>query len=112
MRRVLLPVLPGPREPDDRIAPFAGYFTDPLTAPLAGSDCDPGSPRCAAHCGRRRARRPGLRRLMPRPLVTSRVFPSWRGLGYDDALLAAGLDVLASEGSATAAVGADEDDWP
>jgi len=32
--RVLLPVLPGPREPDERIAPFAGYFTDPLTAPL------------------------------------------------------------------------------
>ncbi len=32
--RVLLPVLPGPREPDERIAPFAGYFTDPLVAPL------------------------------------------------------------------------------
>ncbi len=32
--RVLLPVLPGPRDPDERIAPFAGYFTDPLTAPL------------------------------------------------------------------------------
>jgi len=32
--RVLLPVLPGPRDPDQRIAPFAGYFTDPLTAPL------------------------------------------------------------------------------
>lgn len=32
--RVLLPVLPGPRDPVERIAPFAGYFTDPLTAPL------------------------------------------------------------------------------
>jgi hypothetical protein len=32
--RVLLPVLPGPREPDKRIARYAGYFTDPLTAPL------------------------------------------------------------------------------
>ncbi len=32
--RVLLPVLPGPRDPDERIAPFAGYFTDPLVAPL------------------------------------------------------------------------------
>jgi len=32
--RVLLPVLPGPCDPDERIAPFAGYFTDPLTAPL------------------------------------------------------------------------------
>lgn len=32
--RVLPPVLPGPREPDERIAPFAGYFTDPHTAPL------------------------------------------------------------------------------
>ncbi len=31
---VLLPVLPGPADPDDRIAPFAGYFTTPLTAPL------------------------------------------------------------------------------
>jgi GNAT superfamily N-acetyltransferase len=49
---------------------------------------------------------------MPRPLVTPRVFPSWRGQGYGDALLAAGLDVLASEGSRTAVVGAHEDDWP
>ncbi len=32
--RVLLPVLPGPREPIERIVPFAGYFTDPLAAPL------------------------------------------------------------------------------
>jgi hypothetical protein len=34
--RVLLPVLPGPPRTDERIAPFAGYFTDPLTAPLVG----------------------------------------------------------------------------
>jgi len=33
--RVLLPELPGPRNPDDRIAPFAGYFIDPLVQPLA-----------------------------------------------------------------------------
>ncbi len=33
--RVLLPLLPGPREPSERIAPFAGYFTDPLIRPLA-----------------------------------------------------------------------------
>lgn len=33
--RVLLPTLPGPRDRADRIAPFAGYFTDPLTRPLA-----------------------------------------------------------------------------
>ncbi len=32
--RVLLPVLPGPSDPEERIAPFAGYFTDPLVAPL------------------------------------------------------------------------------
>lgn len=31
---VLLPVLPGPADPDDRIAPFARYFTRPLIAPL------------------------------------------------------------------------------
>ena len=49
---------------------------------------------------------------MPRPLVTPRGFPSWRGQGYGGALLAAGLDVLASESSRTAVVGADEDDWP
>lgn len=28
--RVLLPVLPGPLDPEDRIAPYALYFTDPL----------------------------------------------------------------------------------
>jgi hypothetical protein len=33
--RVLLPVLPGPPEPDKRIAPFAGYFTDPFVQPVA-----------------------------------------------------------------------------
>ncbi|MDK3258732.1 hypothetical protein [Blastococcus capsensis] len=33
--RVLLPGLPGPAEPDKRIAPFAGYFTDPFVQPLA-----------------------------------------------------------------------------
>jgi hypothetical protein len=32
--QVLLPVLPGPRQATDRIAPFAGYFIDPLRAPL------------------------------------------------------------------------------
>jgi len=32
--RVLLPVLPGPADPAKRIAPFAGYFTDLLAAPL------------------------------------------------------------------------------
>jgi len=40
------------------------------------------------------------------------VFPSWRGQGYGDALLAAMLEVLAREGSRTVVVGADEDDWP
>lgn len=33
--RVLLPDLPGPRDPQDRIAPFAGYFTDPFVVPAA-----------------------------------------------------------------------------
>ncbi len=28
--------LPGPPQPGERIASFAGYFTDPLTAPLVG----------------------------------------------------------------------------
>lgn len=32
--RVLLPVLPGPDDPDGRIAPFARYFTDPLVGPI------------------------------------------------------------------------------
>lgn len=31
--RVLLPDLPGPPNPDDRIAPFARYFTDPFLIP-------------------------------------------------------------------------------
>lgn len=33
--RVLLPALPGPPERDDRIAPYAGYFTDPFVLPPA-----------------------------------------------------------------------------
>jgi hypothetical protein len=33
--RVLLPDLPGPPERDDRIAPYAGYFTDPFVLPVA-----------------------------------------------------------------------------
>ncbi len=32
--QVLLPVRPGPHRASDRIAPFAGYFTDPFRAPL------------------------------------------------------------------------------
>ncbi len=40
------------------------------------------------------------------------VFPSWRGRGYGDALLAAVLELLVTEGSKTVVVGADEDDWP
>ncbi|MBG6218834.1 hypothetical protein IWX75_003321 [Arthrobacter sp. CAN_A6] len=32
---VLLPTLPGPRDRQDRIAPFAGYFTDPFIVPVA-----------------------------------------------------------------------------
>ncbi len=33
--RVLLPDLPGPADPDDRIAPYAKYFTDPFLAPAS-----------------------------------------------------------------------------
>jgi hypothetical protein len=33
--RVLLPDLPGPPHRDDRIAPYAGYFTDPFVLPPA-----------------------------------------------------------------------------
>ncbi len=33
--RVLLAALPGPRDSEDRIAPYAGYFVDPLVQPLA-----------------------------------------------------------------------------
>jgi hypothetical protein len=33
--RVLLPILPGPADPSERIAPYATYFTDPLIKPLA-----------------------------------------------------------------------------
>ena len=33
--RVLLPILPGPRDPKNRIAPYDRYFTDPFVIPLA-----------------------------------------------------------------------------
>ncbi len=33
--RVRLPYLPGPVDPDDRIPPYASYFTDPLLIPTA-----------------------------------------------------------------------------
>jgi hypothetical protein len=33
--RVLLPELPGPADPDKRIAPYVWYFTDPFVRPLA-----------------------------------------------------------------------------
>lgn len=33
--RVLLPDLPGPADPHDRIAPYVGYFTDPFVLPIA-----------------------------------------------------------------------------
>jgi hypothetical protein len=33
--RVLLPDLPGPAAAEKRIAPFAGYFTDPFVQPMA-----------------------------------------------------------------------------
>ncbi len=33
--RVLLPYLPGPRNPEDRVAPFVDYFTDPFINPVA-----------------------------------------------------------------------------
>lgn len=33
--RVLLPELPGPADPEQRIAPYAGYFTDPFVRPVA-----------------------------------------------------------------------------
>lgn len=33
--RVLLPILPGPRDEHQRIAPFAAYFTDPLVVPVS-----------------------------------------------------------------------------
>lgn len=33
--RVLLPDLPGPAPAEKRIAPFAGYFTDPFVRPIA-----------------------------------------------------------------------------
>lgn len=33
--RVLLPELPAPRAPEEHIAPFVGYFTDPFVQPLA-----------------------------------------------------------------------------
>jgi hypothetical protein len=33
--RVLLPDLPGPRDPSDRVAPYVWYFTDPFVVPVA-----------------------------------------------------------------------------
>jgi uncharacterized protein YggT (Ycf19 family) len=33
--RVLLPVLPGPRDPSDRVVPYVWYFTDPFVNPVA-----------------------------------------------------------------------------
>ncbi len=57
----------------------------------------------------------GQLRLLTRPwarLQEVDVFPAWRGQGYGDAVLAAMLGLLASEGSTMAVVGADEDDWP
>jgi uncharacterized protein YggT (Ycf19 family) len=33
--RVLLPDLPGPHDPSERIAPYVGYFTDPFVNPIA-----------------------------------------------------------------------------
>jgi hypothetical protein len=33
--RVLLPVLPGPRDPSDRVVPYVWYFTDPFVVPVA-----------------------------------------------------------------------------
>jgi len=32
--RVLLPWLPGPADADERIAPYARYFTDPVLVPV------------------------------------------------------------------------------
>ncbi len=40
------------------------------------------------------------------------VFPSWRGNGFGDAVLASMFAVLSAEGTTVAVVGADEDDWP
>jgi hypothetical protein len=33
--RFLLPYLPGPSDSRDRVAPFVGYFTDPLVLPVS-----------------------------------------------------------------------------
>jgi hypothetical protein len=33
--RILLPLLPGPRDADERIAPYATYFTEPFVGPVA-----------------------------------------------------------------------------
>lgn len=33
--RVLLPLLPGPQDAHDRIAPYTEYFIDPMVQPLA-----------------------------------------------------------------------------
>jgi hypothetical protein len=33
--RVLLPDLPGPPDPSDRVVPYVWYFTDPFVVPVA-----------------------------------------------------------------------------
>jgi hypothetical protein len=33
--RVILPALPGPHNSEDRIAPYAAYFTNPFVQPLS-----------------------------------------------------------------------------
>jgi short subunit fatty acids transporter len=35
--RVLLPALPGPADPDERVAPYVRYFTDPFVVPVANA---------------------------------------------------------------------------
>ena len=40
------------------------------------------------------------------------MFPSWRRMGYGEAVLAAIVDLLAGEGSTSVVAGADEDDLP
>lgn len=44
--RLLLPILPGPPDERDRIAPFAAYFTDPLVAPVSRAIRIPGAIVC------------------------------------------------------------------
>lgn len=40
------------------------------------------------------------------------VFPSWRGHGFGDAVLASMFAILDAEGTTVVVVGADENDWP